>query len=34
MCSGGITHAILGCPLMLQLHVEHGGLFVPCTHVA
>ena len=28
------SHAILDCPLMLQLHVEHGGLFVPCTHVA
>ena len=28
------SHAMLGCLLMLQLHVEHGGLLVPCTHVA
>ena len=30
------SHAMLSCPLMLQLHVEHGGLLVPCTctHVA
>ena len=28
------SHAMLGRPLMLQLHVEHGGVMVPCTHVA
>ena len=28
------SHAMLGYPLMFQLHVEHGGLLDPCTQVA